>query len=68
MSERRKKPYRQRLLDDLRICEAIVANYPNDPYNSDMLEIIEIINEKLDNLKKYQREYYHANKVTRGKK
>lgn len=54
--DRNKKGYRQRLIDDLRMCESVGG----------MEDIVEIINQKLEALKEYQRtyqkEWYKKNK------
>ena len=67
MSDRRKKSYRTRLLDDLRICKALIETNPQDPYITDMIEIVDIIEEKLETLKQYHRDYYDKTKKSRGK-
>lgn len=44
---RNKKSYRRRLMDDLKLCEAAGG----------MDDVVEIINQKLKDLKEYQRNY-----------
>lgn len=44
---RNKKSYRRRLMDDLELCEAAGG----------MDDVVEIINQKLNDLKEYQRNY-----------
>lgn len=58
MSENRSKlSYRKRLTRDLEMCKLL----------GNMEDVIEIINQKIEDYKAYQRAYYHKKKVDNGK-